>query len=99
MYQNLKVSAITGKTVKGDNDSALKKHNLFCNRSCGFYEFSVLTNSNNDPKVNSMKGLLVNRMYQHCYWNNVLKKFGQNTECGKIRTRITPNTDTFYAVK
>ena len=40
MREHLGVSALTGKRVKGDNDSAIKEHHLFCNHSSGFDDFS-----------------------------------------------------------
>ena len=61
MCEHLGVSALTGKRLKGDNDSAIKKDNLFCNHSSGFDEFSILANSNNDFKVILMESLLINK--------------------------------------
>ena len=61
MCEHLGVSPFTGKRVKGDNDSAIKEHHLFCNHSSGFDEFSILANNNNDFKVTLMKSLLINR--------------------------------------
>ena len=40
--EHLGVSALTGKRVKGDNDSAIKEHHLFCNYSSGFDDFCIL---------------------------------------------------------
>ena len=45
------VSVLTGKKVKRYNNSAIKKHHLFCNHSSGFDDFSVLASNNNDFKV------------------------------------------------
>ena len=42
MCEHLGVSAFTGKSVKGHNDSAIKEHHLFCNHSSGFDDFSIL---------------------------------------------------------
>ena len=61
MCEHLGVSALTGKTVKGDNESAIKEHHLFCNHSCGFENFSILASNNNDFKVMLMESLLINR--------------------------------------
>ena len=61
MCEYLGVSALTGKRVKGDNDSAVKEHNLFCNHSSGFDNFSILASNNNDFKVTLMESLLINR--------------------------------------
>ena len=51
MSENLGVSALTGKWVKGDNDSSIKEHNLFCNHLCGFDNLSTLACNNYDFKV------------------------------------------------
>ena len=61
MCEHLGVSAFTGKRVKGDNDSAIKEHHLFCNYSSGFDDFSILASNNNDFKVTLMESLLINR--------------------------------------
>ena len=61
MCEHLAVSALTGKRVKGDNDSAIKEHHLFCNYSSGFDDFSILASNNNDFKVTLMESLLINR--------------------------------------
>ena len=61
MCEHLGVSALTWKRVKGDNDSAIKEHHLFCNHSSGFDDFSILASSNNDFKVTLMESLLINR--------------------------------------
>ena len=60
MCEYLGVSALTGKRVKGDNDSAIKEH-LFCNHSSGFDNFSILGDNNNNFKVTLMENLLINR--------------------------------------
>ena len=39
MCEHLGVSALTGKRVKGDNDSAIIDHHLFCNHSSGLTIF------------------------------------------------------------
>ena len=61
MCEHLGVSALTGKRVKGDNDSAIKEHHLFCNYSSGFDDFCILTSNNNNFKVTLMESLLINR--------------------------------------
>ena len=61
MCEHLGVSALTGKRVKGNNDSAIKEHHLFCNHSCGFDNFSILACNNNDFKVTLRESLLINR--------------------------------------
>ena len=47
MCKELWVSALAGKTVKGDNDSATKEHS-FCNYSSGFDNFFLLASNNSD---------------------------------------------------
>ena len=61
MCERLGVSALTGKRLKGDNDSATKEHHWFCNHSSGFDDFSRLPSNNNDFKVTLMESLLINR--------------------------------------
>ena len=61
MSEHLGVSALTGKRVKEDNDSAIKEHHLFCNHSPGFDDFSILASNSNDFKVTLMESLLINR--------------------------------------
>ena len=58
LCQHLGVSALTGKRVKGDNDSAVKKHRLCCNHSSGFDGVSILASNN---KVPLMESLIINR--------------------------------------
>ena len=61
MCEHLGLSALSGKRMRGNNDSAVKEHHLFCNHSSGFDDFSILASNNNDIKVTLMKGLLINR--------------------------------------
>ena len=61
MCEHLRVSALTGNKVKGDNNSAMKEHHLFCNHSSAFDDFSILASNNNDLKVTLMENLLINR--------------------------------------
>ena len=39
MCEYLRISALTGKKKKGDNDSTINEHHLFCNHSSGFENF------------------------------------------------------------
>ena len=49
-------------SVKGDNDSAIKEHLLFCNHTTtDFKDFSILAANNNDFKVTLLESLLINR--------------------------------------
>ena len=61
MCEHLGISALTGKRVKGDDDSTIKEHLLFCNHTPDFQDFSILATSNNDFKVTLMESLLINR--------------------------------------
>ena len=59
--EHLGISVLTGKRVKGDDDSAIKEHLLFCNHTPDFEDFSILASNNNDFKVTLMESLLINR--------------------------------------
>ena len=48
MCEHLRISALTDKRVKGDDDSAIKEHLLFCNHTPDFEYFSVLATNSND---------------------------------------------------
>ena len=50
MSEHLRVSALTGKRIKGDNDFAIKEHHLLCNHLSGSDDFSILTSNNNDVR-------------------------------------------------
>ena len=69
MCAHLGVSALTGKRVKGDHNSAITEHHIFCNHSNGLDNFSALASNNNDIKVTLMKSLLINR--DHPPLNNI----------------------------
>ena len=61
MCEQLGISAFTGKGVKGDDDSAIKEHLLFCSHAPDFEDFSILATNNDDFKVTLMESLLINR--------------------------------------
>ena len=63
MCQQLGVSALAGKRVKGDNDSAIQEHHVFCNHVSGFDDFSILASNNSDFKVTLIESLLINRYH------------------------------------
>ena len=65
MWEHFEVSAFTIKKVIGDNDSAIKGQNLFCNHISGFNDFSILASNNNDFKFTLMESLLIDRDYPH----------------------------------
>ena len=51
MGEHLGISALTGKGVKSDDDSAIKEHLLFCNHSPDFEDFSTLTTNKTNLKL------------------------------------------------
>ena len=61
MCEKFEVFALTGKRVKGDNNSAIKEYYLLWNHSSDFRDFSILASNNNDFKVALMDSLLFNR--------------------------------------
>ena len=61
MCENLPISGVTGKIVKGDEDSAIKKHLLFWNQPSEFEDFSVHTTNQIDFKITLMENLLIKR--------------------------------------
>ena len=61
MCEHLGISALTGKRVKGDDDSTIEEHLLFCNHTLEFEDFSILAGNNNDLRVMLMESLLINR--------------------------------------
>ena len=61
LCEHLGISALTGKRVKGEDDSAIKEHRLFCSHTPDFEDFSILVTSNNDFKVTLMESLPINR--------------------------------------
>ena len=61
MCEHLGISALAGKRVKGDVDSGIKEHLLFCNHTSDFEDFSILATNYNYFKVTLMQSLLINR--------------------------------------
>ena len=61
MCEHLEISALTEKRVKGDDDSAMKEHLLFCNHNSDFEDFLIYAIKNNDFKVTLMESLQINR--------------------------------------
>ena len=59
MYKHFGISALTGKRVEGDDDSAIKEHLLFCNHTTDFEDFSILATNNNNFKVMLTESLLI----------------------------------------
>ena len=54
MCEHLGISALIWKRVKGDDDSAIKEHLLFCNHTPDFENVSILA-TNNDFKAMLME--------------------------------------------
>ena len=57
----------------------------------------------NFPKMTQSKFLTLREKcpYSELFWSGfsrIQTEYGEQSECRKMRTRITPNTDTFYAV-
>ena len=63
MSNNLGISARIGERGKGDDDSAIKEHRLFCNHASDFEDFSGLATNNNDFKVTLMESFLITRYH------------------------------------
>ena len=61
MCEHLGISALSMKRVKGDDDSTIKEHLLFCNHTPDFEDLSILATSNNGFNVTLMESLLINR--------------------------------------
>ena len=57
--EHLGISALTGKIVKGDDDSGIKEYLLFLNQAPYFKDFSILATINDDFKVTLMASLLI----------------------------------------
>ena len=55
MCEHLGISALTGKRVKGDDDSAIKGHLSLCSHTSVFEDFSILATNSNDFKVTLME--------------------------------------------
>ena len=61
MCEHSGISVLTGKRVKGHNDSVIKVHLSLCHHAPDFEDFSILATNNNDFKVTLMESLLMNR--------------------------------------
>ena len=61
MCEKLGIFARTVKSVKGEDDSAIEEHPLFCNHTPDFEDFSILATNSNEFKVTLMDSLLINR--------------------------------------
>ena len=58
MCEHLRISTLTVKIGKGDDDSVIKENLLFFNHVPDFEDSSVLTNNNNNFKFTLMESLL-----------------------------------------
>ena len=61
MCENLGISALINKRVKGDDDPVIKEHLLLCNPTPDFKDFSILSTNNIDFKIMLMERLLTNK--------------------------------------
>ena len=63
LCEHLGISHLTGKAAKIDNNklTAIQENFLYCNYSSSFKDFSILTQENNDFKLNITESLLVAR--------------------------------------
>ena len=61
MFEQLGISVLTGKRVKADDDSTIKKHLLFWNHTLDFEDSWMLAANNSDFKITVMESLLINR--------------------------------------
>ena len=62
MCEHLGISTLTGKRVKGADDSAIEEERIsFCDHTPGFEDFSILATNNNDFRVTLVETLLINR--------------------------------------
>ena len=77
--EHLRISALTGKGVKGDDDSDIKEYLLFCDHTPDFEDLSILASNNSDFKVTLKETLLINRDHPALNKNNQslpLERFG-----------------------
>ena len=58
--EHLGISALNGKRVKGNDDSAIKEHLSFCNHAPNFEDFPILATNNNDLEITLTENLLFN---------------------------------------
>ena len=61
MRKHLGVSALTGKRVKGNDDSALKNTFIFVYHAPGIEDCSILAGNSNDFKVTLMESLRIDK--------------------------------------
>ena len=61
MCGHSEISALTGKIVKGDDDSVIKELFLLFSHTTDFEDFSILATNSNDFRVTLMESLLINR--------------------------------------
>ena len=62
MGEHLGISALTGKKVKPDRESAIHEHLLFCNHLPDFEDFSILAQNYKHFKTTLMERLLISGM-------------------------------------
>ena len=61
MSNHFGISARIGERDKGDDNSAIKEHRLFCNHASDFEDSSGLATNNSDFKVTLTESFLIKR--------------------------------------
>ena len=72
MCEHLRISTLTVKIGKGDDDSVIKENLLFFNHVPDFEDSSVLTTNNNNFKFTLMESLLTSRDHPPLNKNKLL---------------------------
>ena len=61
MCEHLGISALTGRRIKGDDDSAIKEQLFLCNDMPDFKDFLILIVNNANLKATLLESILINR--------------------------------------
>ena len=94
VYETHESSDCDTKKIKYTADSLLRRYSANC-------EVSKWTDYGKRYCVKNVRILSYSGPYSPSFGPNTERcsvSFRIQSECGKIRTRITPNTDTFYSV-
>ena len=65
--EHLRISALTWKRVKADDDSVIKEYLLFRNHPPEFEDFSILTINKNEFEVTLMENFLIHLVVAHSF--------------------------------
>ena len=88
MCEHFEVFTLTGKRVKGSNDSAIKEH-----RSFSFDGFAILASNNNNFKIILIEGLLIDKDHPPLNKSNqslLLELFDEETKFHQKRQLTGP---------